>query len=280
MEHTASAGYSALPARQNARDPGVSSRDENPTEERLIFRVYTPAEWDTIWNFANTSDGKSYVLRRLDLAFINLRLGSRGLPPSEDAKVWTARPPSEEATRWDEIAGAAAHLCSLLDAERTKWAPLVGDMTLALAFYQASRQTTGTPESTEEPRPLIALHGGIAGRDPIRWKIVELRRNICVLAQATHRLARDARKRIGRRGRVPDLISVFIEDLFETFILLKTKIEPQRRPPGFSRGGPLNRFVNACIIPIRRRFSRIPPLNPDQLNARYREWVKRSRLEI
>jgi hypothetical protein len=103
----------------------VSSRDENPTQEHLICGVYTRAEWDTIRNFANTSDGKSYLLRRQGLAFTKLRLASRGLQP-EDAKVWTARPPSEEAKRWDEIAGAGAHLCSLLDAERTKWAPLVG----------------------------------------------------------------------------------------------------------------------------------------------------------
>jgi hypothetical protein len=154
-------------------------------------------------------------------------------------------------------------------------------MKLALAFDPASRQTTGTPESTEEPRPLVALHGGIAGPDPVTWKIVELHRNIAVLAQAAQSLARDASKRVGRRGRVPDLISYLIQDLFETFIRLKTEIEPQRRRPGFSRRGPLDRFINACIGPIRPRFPRIPPLNSDQLNARYREWVvKRSRLEI
>jgi hypothetical protein len=34
-------------------------------------------------------------------------------------------------------------------------------MTLALAFYQTSRQTTGISESTEKPRPLVALHGGL-----------------------------------------------------------------------------------------------------------------------
>jgi hypothetical protein len=145
----------------------VSSRDEIPTEQRLIDGVYTSAEWDTIGNLAKTSDGRSYVLQHLSLALINLRLASRGLPPPEDVKVRTARPPSEEARRWDDISRAAARLCSLLDAERTKWAPGVGDTTLALAFYQASRQTIGTPESTEEPRPLIALHaardGGLAG---------------------------------------------------------------------------------------------------------------------
>jgi hypothetical protein len=258
----------------------VSSRDENPTEEHLVLGIYTPTEMDTIRNFANTSDGKGYVLRRVSQALTNLRLASRGLPPREGAKAWTARPPSEEAKQWDDIARAAAHLCSLLDAESTKWAPVVGDMTLALAFYQASRKTMGTFESTEEPRPLVALHGGIAGLDPVTWKIVELRRNIGVLEQAAQSLARDVRKRVGRRGRVPDLISVFIEDLFETFILLKTEIEPQLRPPGFSRGGPLNRFVDACIDPIRRRLPRIPPLSPDQLNTRYRAWVKRSRLEV
>jgi hypothetical protein len=148
-------------------------------------------------------------------------------------------------------------------------------MTLALAFYEASRQTTETPESTEEPRPLAAFEGGIAGLDPTTWKIVELRRDIGVLAQAAQSLARDAGNRIRHRGRVPDLTSVLIEDLFETFITLKTEIEPQRRPAGFSREGPLNRFVNACIGPLRRQIPSIPPLNPDQLNARYRKWVKR-----
>jgi hypothetical protein len=155
--------------------------------------------------------------------------------------------------------------------------PIFGDMTLALAFSQASRQTTGTLESTGEPRPLAAFDGGIAGLDPITWKIVELNRDIGVLAQAAQSLTRDAGNRVGRRGRVPDLINIFIEDLLETFITLKSEIEPQRRRPGLSRGGPLNRFVNACIGPIRRPFPRTPPLNPDQLNARYREWVKRKR---
>lgn len=204
----------------------MSSRDENPTGEHLVFGIDSPAEMDTICNFANTSDGKGHVLRRLTGALTNLRLASGGLPPPEDAKTWTARPPSEEAKRWDDIAGAAAQLCSLLDAESTKWVPCVGDMTLAHAFYQASCKTIGTPESTEEPRPLLAFDGGIAGLDPVTSKIVELRTNIGVLAQAAQGLARDARKRVGRHGRVPDLISVFIEDLFETFILLKTEIEP------------------------------------------------------
>lgn len=80
------------------------------------------------------------------------------------------------------------------------------------------------------------------------------------LAQAVQGLARDARDRVGRHGRVPDLISVFIEDLFETLILLKTEIEPQRHRLGFSRGGPLNRFVNACIDPIRRSFCGSSPI--------------------
>ena len=92
--------------------------------------------------------------------------------------------PSEEAQRWHDIAGATARLCNLLDAERTKSATGVGDMTLGVAYYQASRETIGTPESTEEPRLLIALHDGIAGPDPVTWKIVELRRNSGVLAQA------------------------------------------------------------------------------------------------
>jgi hypothetical protein len=61
----------------------ASSRDENPTEEHLIFGVYTQAEWDTICTFANTSDGKIHLLRRLNLACTSLRLASRGLPPPE-----------------------------------------------------------------------------------------------------------------------------------------------------------------------------------------------------
>ena len=80
------------------------------------------------------------------------------------------------------------------------------------------------------------------------------------LAQAVQGLARDARDRVGRHGRVPDLISVFIEDLFESLILLNTEIEPQRHRLGFSRGGPLNRFVNACIDPIRRSFCGSSPI--------------------
>jgi hypothetical protein len=255
----------------------VSTCDEQLEDEHLVFHFYTPAQFETIRNFASTSDGKAHVMRGLSQAFTDLRLASRGLPPTEDAKVWTARPPSEEAKRWDDIFGAADHLCSLLDAESTKWMPVVGDMTLALAFYQASRQTIGTPESTEEPRPLFALYGGIAGLDPITWKIVELRRNIGVLAQAALSLARDAKERVGRDGRPPDLVSLFVEDLFRIFIDLKTKVEPSHRKPGFSRGGPLNRFIEACVHPMRRKIPMIPPLTPDQLNSRYREWVKRSK---